>query len=196
MILAAEYIPSPLRLMLGLTPESGIGSPESAPIPDFFFRESGRESPIPDLAGKQGIPIPDSAGKRESGSRFAGPGISWPGLPPFRVNAVQTQARTGQVSGPPRHDSDVLGQIRPCRLVGSPDTTAFHCQGQSGPWATGRSRRTERTCLDPYVLSDIAALSYINHGAQAHFRGGAESHWQGGPEQPLTEQACWRRLSS
>jgi hypothetical protein len=42
MIFAAEYIPSPLRLMLGR--HSGIGNR----IP--------RESPIPDLAGKQGVP--------------------------------------------------------------------------------------------------------------------------------------------
>ena len=77
MILAAEYIPSPLRLMLGLTRESGIGSPESAPIPDFL---PGIGEGIPDSRfGRESgnPPIPDSGGNRESGSRFAGPGISW-----------------------------------------------------------------------------------------------------------------------
>ena len=77
MILAAEYIPSPLRLMLGLTRESGIGSPRIGPDSRFFFRESGRESPIPDLAraGKQGIAADSRFGReRESGSRFGGPG--------------------------------------------------------------------------------------------------------------------------
>jgi hypothetical protein len=61
MILAAEYTPSPLRLMLGR--HSGIGNR----IPRFpiFFRESGRDAPIPDLAGKQGIP--DSRFGREPG---------------------------------------------------------------------------------------------------------------------------------
>ncbi len=61
MILAAEYTPSPLRLMLGR--HSGIGNR----IPRFpvFCRESGREPPIPDLAGKRGIP--DSRFGRESG---------------------------------------------------------------------------------------------------------------------------------
>ncbi len=60
MILAAEYTPSPLRLMLGLARESGIGSPESAPIPDFFCRESG----MPGI----GEGIPDSRCGRETGN--------------------------------------------------------------------------------------------------------------------------------
>ena len=62
MILAAEYTPSPLRLMLGR--HSGIGNR----IPRFpaFCRETGRASPIPDLAGKQGIPDSRFGRERES----------------------------------------------------------------------------------------------------------------------------------
>jgi hypothetical protein len=48
------------------------------PIPDLAGNR-GRESPIPDLAEIGKSPIPDLAGNRESGSRFAGPGISWSG---------------------------------------------------------------------------------------------------------------------
>ncbi len=87
-MLAAEYTPSPLRLMLGLTRESGIGPPESAPIDSRFFLPGIGEG-IPDLAGKQGIP--ESRFGRESGigvpirplGRFgpSGPGQRSPGPP-------------------------------------------------------------------------------------------------------------------
>ncbi len=74
MILAAELAYSEsTRLMLGR--HSGIGN--RIPRFPFFCRETGRESPIPDLAGKQGTPGSRFGRERESGSRFAGPGISW-----------------------------------------------------------------------------------------------------------------------
>ena len=62
-MIISEYVPSPLRSRLMLGRHSGIGNR----IPRFpiFCRESGRESPIPDLAGKQGIP--DSRFDREPG---------------------------------------------------------------------------------------------------------------------------------
>ncbi len=58
MILAAEYIPSPLQLLPRLGRHSGIGSPV---VPFFGISRF----PIPDRPpgiGKQGIPFPDSAG--------------------------------------------------------------------------------------------------------------------------------------
>ena len=66
MILAAEYIPSPLRLMLGLTRESGIGSgPRIGPDSRFFAGNRGENPrfPIWPGIGKS----PDSRFGRESG---------------------------------------------------------------------------------------------------------------------------------
>ena len=81
MMLAAEYIPSPLRLMLGRhcgTRESGIafffaGKRGGIPVkrggnPRFPIWPGNRESPFPDLAGKQGTPV----------SIRPGPGIGVP----------------------------------------------------------------------------------------------------------------------
>jgi hypothetical protein len=68
MILAAEYIPSPLQLML-VTHWQEIGfSGDSPRFPSFFGGE---------LGGKRGIPVSRFGRERESGSRGGGPGISW-----------------------------------------------------------------------------------------------------------------------
>ena len=82
MILAAEYIPSPLRLMLGR--HSGIGN--RIPRVPFFFPGNGEGIPrFPIWPGNREPPFPDSAGTAgDSGSRFGGPGdfmvcIEWRG---------------------------------------------------------------------------------------------------------------------
>jgi hypothetical protein len=94
---AAEYTPSPLRLMLGrprVTRESGIGSPRRFPVfcpagPGGGPGETGRESPFPDLAGKQGIPV-SRFGRRPGGRESIGVPIrragdfKVPGLGPGR----------------------------------------------------------------------------------------------------------------
>jgi hypothetical protein len=84
MILAAEYIPSPLRLKLRVGRHSGIGNRRDPPIPDFFLPGIGEGIPDSRFGRETGkiSPIPDSAGNRESGSRFGGPGISWSGATP------------------------------------------------------------------------------------------------------------------
>ena len=70
MILAAEYIPSPLKLML-VTWE--IGFPIPPPV-SRFFRETGTPPRFPirrnrETGGKQGTPVSRFGRDRESGSR-------------------------------------------------------------------------------------------------------------------------------
>ena len=59
-------------------------SKKKAPLSGSESQQTRRKSPIPvppfpDLAGKQGTPVSRFGRDRESGSRFGGPGISWPG---------------------------------------------------------------------------------------------------------------------
>jgi hypothetical protein len=80
MILAAGYIPSPLRLMLGR--HSGIGNRiPRFPICQWPGVGEGIPDSSPDLAWKQGTP--DSAGNGNRGPDLAGPGpwISWSEIP-------------------------------------------------------------------------------------------------------------------
>ena len=151
MILAAEYTPSPLRLLLGR--HSGIGNR----IPRFpcFCRETGRESPFPDLAGKQGTPVSRFGRGRESGSRFGGPGVSWsepPGLSDtarrwtLPRNLTRPAARTPAKKGRPVMASCVaVAACSPMSLRlarAAPRASAGH---QAGRWPASAPNNLKRT---------------------------------------------------
>ena len=77
---------SPLRLMLGLTRELGIGSPESAPIPDFFAGNRGGNPRFPIWPGNtEGIPEARFGRDSRIGVpiRRAGDLLVWAGLTSF-----------------------------------------------------------------------------------------------------------------
>ena len=82
MILAAEYIPSPLQLMLVAQETAGI--PDS-PVSQLFGKRGVLVSRVPvsrfagvgKRAGNRESPFPDSAANGNRGPRGGGPGISW-----------------------------------------------------------------------------------------------------------------------
>ncbi len=130
MILAAEYIPSPLRLMLGR--HSGIGN-RIPPIPDFFCRESGRESPIPDSAEKQGIPrrFPIRPGTGIGVPIWrAGGFLVWPRPLALGVSEWQLPAGTWPVQTARATQAATEWQLPQCQC---PDLAHFGCPGRPCP---------------------------------------------------------------
>jgi hypothetical protein len=150
MILAAEYIPSLLRLMLGLTRESGIGSPgpESAPIPDF----------LPGIG--EGIPIPDSAGNGNRG--HDSPGRGFPGLgAPIPDSKFVRRTRPGGagmwVPSPicqspgdhwhwHSHPHCTPSPISSCQNRGSSCSTIEYCKGVLLKWYHFLAAGPQRVC--------------------------------------------------
>jgi hypothetical protein len=133
-------------LMLGLTGtrESGIGSPESAPIPDFFAGNRGGnprfKKDVPDLAGKEGIP--DSRFGRESGI----------GVPIRRAGDFLVWAR--------RHRDPVSRRFPPNRESGIPrfPISSFGQIGNrgNGNWGFGPLAHWHGTCHEPLALAAAA----------------------------------------